>query len=43
MTRILLLVVVGLSLVLGACTAQSSEGEILENDGLSAVIYKDPT
>jgi hypothetical protein len=38
-----LLVVVGLSLLVGACAVLSPEGKIPENDSLSAVIYKDPT
>ena len=43
MTKKILLVSVGLSLLLGACAILSPEVEISSNDGLSAVIYKDPT
>jgi hypothetical protein len=43
MTKKLLLVVVGLNLVLGACAGLAPEGEIQKFDGLSAIVYKDPT
>ncbi len=43
MNRKLLLVFVGLSLLLGACTAGFPGGEQGENSDGSVTVYKDPT
>ncbi len=43
MNRKLLLVFVGLSLLLGACTAAIPGGELEDNNDGSVTVYKDPT
>jgi hypothetical protein len=43
MIKKFLLVSAGLSLLLGACAILIPESASSENEGLSAVIYKDPT
>jgi hypothetical protein len=43
MTRKLLVVYLGLSLLVGACTAAFPGGELEDNSGGSVTVYKDPT